>query len=328
MSIAWRLILALGLFTASGTLSAAPRPAPLPRVEVPIHAVILSDGARRYTITLRIAGKEVVTGLDSGSTGLRILHRGLPADAVGMTGRSDDYFYGSGTRFTGRIIATTVGLGGSPDVPVAVQRIDEVGCTRDKPDCPASHVAIGGFGIQGDGLANEGFAAIAGVGFKEDAVPNLLEALGATRWIIELPRPGEQTGRLILDPTDAELEGYRRIKLLGDDNTIAGCLAFAAPERPICGPARIDSGAPGLRVVAATRHPPVAQGTPARIVVGDKGGEIGFDLEIGRRDQASALRFEQRDDVRVPQLFFGIAPYFVWDILYDPAAHSIGIKPR
>jgi hypothetical protein len=321
-----RAILAgLLLSVASGV---AARPAPLPRIEVPIGAVVLSDGARRYTITLRIAGKEVIAGLDTGSTGLRVLHRGLPADAAGMAGPAGDYFYGSGTRFTGRTIDVAVGLGASPDVPLRVQRIDQVGCTRDKPDCPASHVAVDSFGIQGDGLPNEGFAAIAGVGLKSDADPNLFEALGATRWIIELPRPGEATGRLILDPSDAEIADYHRIKLLGDDNMVAGCLAFAAPARPICGPARLDSGAPGLRVVSGERHAPVPQGTPARIVIGDKAEQIGFDVQVGRRDQASGLRFEQRDGMRDTQLFFGIAPYFAWDVLYDPGTHTIGIKPR
>jgi hypothetical protein len=325
------MAIVLGLSLA---LAAAPRPAMagpvLPRVELPIRAVILSDGARRYGVTLRIAGRLVETGLDSGSTGLRILPRGLPAAAAEQKGPVARYGYESGTRFTGHAIDVPVAVEGVPDQNIRVQRIDIVDCFETKPDCGGNRARGDAFGIQGDGLSGEGFAAILGVGLKSDSVPNPLIALGARRWIIELPRPGDTApGRLILNPTDAEVASYRRVALIGDDgNRVPGCLALAAPNQSVCGDARLDTGAPGLRVVDAAAHSGVATGAAAQLVIGEGDARTVIDIQIGRRDQASRMEFDRRIDARQPQLYFGIAPYFFWSVLYDPSARAIGLKPR
>lgn len=326
MRIALILAAALAVF---GTAPAVAGP-PMARVEAPIRQVMLSNGERRYVVALRIAGREVEAGLDSGSTGLRVLPRVLPAEALAARGEEVRYSYGSGVAFSGRAITLAIGIGGAGDVPVRIQRIDKLGCTPAKPDCAGARVPIDRFGIQGDGLPGEGFAAILGVGLKDDPIPNTLEALGARRWIIDLPRPGDRApGRLILNPDDAEIAAYQRVKMLSDDgNTIAGCIAFQTPEKPICGPARLDTGAPGLRIVNGGRHAPVAQGAPARLVIGDRSGEFGIDIIIGRRDQASRLTFDQDPRFNQPQLFFGLAPYFAWSVLYDPGTRTIGLKAR
>lgn len=325
-----RVALFLAAFLALCSAAPAVAGSPIARVEVPIRRVVLSNGERRFVVTLRIAGREVEAGLDSGSTGLRVLPRALPPEAIGAKGEQVRYSYGSGVTFAGRAISVPVGIGASGDIPVRIQRVDKLGCKPEKPDCAGVRVPIETFGIQGDGLQGEGFAAILGVGLKDDPVPNTLQALGARRWIIDLPRPGDAApGRLILNPDDAEIATYRSVKMLSDDgNTIAGCIAFEAPEKPICGPARLDTGAPGLRVVDGGRHAPVAQGTPARLVIGDRSGGFGVDVVIGRREQASRLTFEQDPRFGQTQLFFGLAPYFAWSILYDPGARTIGLKAR
>ena len=60
-----------------------------------------------------------------------------------------------------------------------------------------------------DGLPDEGFKAILGTDMAPEKVANPLTAMGVRRWIVELPRPGERgPGRLILNPTREETEGY------------------------------------------------------------------------------------------------------------------------
>jgi len=318
-----------GLALAAAPPAAAGLPV-APRVEVPIRQVTLSNGDRRYVVTVRIAGREVDAGVDSGSTGLRVMPRALPPEAVGAKGEEVRYSYGSGVTFAGRAISVPVAIGATGDIHVRIQRVDKLGCKPEKPDCAGVRVPIDRFGIQGDGLPGEGFAAILGIGLKSDAVPNILQALGARRWIIELPRPGDTApGRLVLNPDDAEISAYQTVKMLSDDgNTVAGCLAFQPPEKPICGPARLDTGAPGLRVVDGGRHAPVAQGAPARLEIGDRSGGFGIDIIIGRRDQASRLTFDENPHFSQTQLFFGLAPYFAWSVLYDPGARTIGLKAR
>src|SRR5437764_12671749 len=99
MRINWAVILLLGdaCCGASASVSAAG----LPRAEIPIREVDLSDGTRRYVVDLVVDGQPMVAGLDTGSTGLRILSRAFSGEAAKSRGRQVSYFYSSGTRFEG-----------------------------------------------------------------------------------------------------------------------------------------------------------------------------------------------------------------------------------
>ncbi|WP_375394863.1 hypothetical protein [uncultured Sphingomonas sp.] len=318
----WKTILsALALALLPATAVAADR------VELPVRAVTLSDGTHRFGVTLTIDGRPIEAGLDTGSTGLRVMARGLPGSTA--KGSPTRYFYAVGTQFEGEAITLPIALG-SVSGSVKIQRIDRLSCTAAKPDCPVRrNDDPATFGIQGNGLPDEGFVAILGVNFRRDVVPNPFEALGVRQWIVELPRPGDPApGRIVLNPTPADLEGYRRYRLLDDDNSLAGCLSGAAPLGRTCGPATIDSGAPGLRVVAASPHRPVPPGTPATLTLGDGHDQASMDIETDRREQASHLTFEQRPDIQATRLFFGISPYFHWSVFYDAEAHMIGLRPR
>ena len=88
-------------------------------------------------------------------------------------------------------------------------------------------------------------------------VGNPLRFLGAQRWIVELPRPGEGNGRLILNPTPQETEGYVMLPLAapyaherggGLHDAVPGCLVNAQVGGRACGVVLMDTGAPGLSV--------------------------------------------------------------------------------
>lgn len=298
-------------------------PALAQRVELPVREVDLSDGARRYAVPITIDGQAVEAGLDTGSTGLRVLPRGMGAAGQAAKGEQVDYSYGAGTEFGGAAIKLPVAFGTVAGT-ARVQRIDRIGCRQGRRDCPAAHVDAARFGIQGDGLPGEGFAAILGVRLRHDAVENPFEQLGVKRWIIELPRPGEAAGRIILNPSDAELAGYQRI-VLDENGTSPGCLATQTAR--VCGRAFFDTGAPGLRVLGATRFQPWPNGTPAEIAIGDGKALATMPVQIGRRDQASALLYEPDANPQT-RLSLGLAPYFHWSVLYDAGRHEIGVKDR
>ncbi|WP_174298476.1 hypothetical protein [Sphingomonas bacterium] len=318
----------LAILPALALVGAAP-PA-VRRIELPVRAVTLSNGTTRFGVPVRITGRQVEAGLDTGSTGLRVMARALPADAA-KTGGGVRYAYGVGTQLNGVEVEATVAFGDGAAMPVRVQRVETLSCTSDRPRCPALGADPATFGIQGDGLPNEGFAAILGVDLRRDRQPNPFEATGARRWIVELPMPGSATpGRVILDPTADETAGYRVLRFR-DDDSLPACIDGPAPLGRVCGPATIDSGAPGLRVVQAATHRPVPDGSPATIAMGDGGGgtaAVSMDVVTGRRDQASRLIFERRADAASPRLFLGIAPYYRFSILYDADARTIGFRPR
>ena len=296
-------------------------PALAQRTTLPVRMVELPNGDRRFTTTLVIDGKPVEVGIDTGSTGLRVLPRGLGAASLGKRGPRITYSYGAGTGFDGESIAVSVGAGvltGS----VKLMRITGVGCVTDHPDCPVAHLDLETYGIQGDGIPGQGFAAILGIRLKADTVANPFEQLGVKRWIVELPRDPSQEGRIVLDPDAADLATYARINV-DADGTTPGCLV--GPQK-LCGRAFFDSGAAGLRVLRATAFQPWPNGTPATIEVGSAAQRQAMTVTIGRRDEASALLHEPGGpDTR---LSLGFAPYFHWSVLYDAERHQIGVKPR
>ena len=89
-----------------------------------------------------------------------------------------------------------------------------------------------------------------------------LIAVGARRWIIELPRPGDGApGRLILNPSDQEVSGFTMLRLVGGFreqdggglyDSVYGCLRNEATRGQVCGPVALDTGAFSVRVLNAS----------------------------------------------------------------------------
>ena len=329
------IVAAMGLsLMAAVRPSVAAEPPPAPRAEVPIREVALSDGTRRYAVPIAIGGTSIDAGLDSGSTGLRMVAPAPPSGLRAGTHRTS-YSYGSGTRLDGVRADADLSIGGIGGTS-PVQLVTGTGCVSEKPDCPARRIPFSQYGVQGDGLPGEGFKAILGISMGEAEVPNPLERLGVRRWIIELPRPGDTApGWLVLDPTDQEVEGFMLLHLGapieakgGLHDALEGCLVNRQTRRSICGQAVLDTGAPGIRLVTAEREQPWPNGAPGSIAFADAGKvRTAMDFTVGLRSQASHFMTEARD-VRTPRLFLGLAPYFAYAVLYDPAAGVIGLRPR
>lgn len=297
------------------------------RTELPVREVVLSDGARRYATTLRIDGRDVVVGIDTGSVGLRVLARALGDTARAARGNDTAYSYGSGAAFQGPAIRVGVSAG-TVGGQIAIMRIDRIGCAERRPDCPVGKVDPAHYGIQGDGLPDQGFAAILGIRLtKGDPVPNPFTALGVKRWIVELPRSGEAAGRIVLDPDDADLAAYARIRVDAAGMT-PGCLVGPPALGLICGDTYFDTGAPGLRIFAARPPAPWPNGTAASLVVGEGRTTQSAAVTIGRREQATGMFVEARPNAQRTQLSLGLAPYFIWSVLYDAGRGEIGLKPR
>jgi hypothetical protein len=323
-----RRIPAFAAFVLSGAMASATvaAPAPAPRAELPIREVDLSDGARRYVVTIGIAGRDVEAGLDTGSAGLRLLPEALPAELARGGGAEVKAAYGSGSVFVGREIRATLTIGAAQG-SVPVERVDSIRCADQAPHCAVAGVAHPR--IMADGLAGEGFAAILGIDPRDNLIPNPLTLLGIRRWIVELPRPGEgRAGRLILNPTEDETAAYRRFKMVeGMGGVLPGCLGGADERDRICGAVRFDTGAPGLKIAAAAPPAGWPNGSEGRLSVGDGGGALTMRFTYGRRDQASRLTIA-RDERGGTRIIAGIAPYFTWSVLYDSDARTMGLKPR
>jgi hypothetical protein len=331
-------VLTAAVASASSPHVAGAAGAPV-RAEAPIREVALSNGDRRYAVPIRIGGTALDAGLDTGSSGLRVLQRAVPPEALRPSGRGSSYSYGAGAKLDGVVARADVSMGELTGA-TEVELVRHVGCSGDKPHCAAGSIPVEQYGIQGDGLPGEGFGAILGANMASAEIPSLLAGIGARRWIVELPRPGEPgPGRLVLNPSDAEVQGFVRLPIAqryadrqgGMHDGVSGCLRDEGSGRHVCGTVLLDTGAPGIRVLAPDAPvPPWPEGTPATLTfMGRDGRPAAVErLVIGRREHASRLTAERQDAAPAPAIFAGLSPYFAFTVLYDPQHGEIGLKPR
>jgi len=332
-------LFALSLTLLAAALPARAAPSPAPRSEAPIRQTTLSNGALRYAVPITVGGAALMASLDTGSTGLRILPGALgPADAT-VSAEPETYGYASGSRYEGVVGEADVAMGGARGM-APVHLIRTIGCYAYLPHCPASRTTLAQYGIASDGLPGEGFKAILGIDMAPGRVGNPLRSLGVRRWIVELPRPGESDGRLILNPTEAETEGYAMLPLAapyaherggGLHDAVPGCLSNSVTHARACGVVLMDTGAPGLSVAnGRLEGEPWPSGSAVALDLFDAGGGLAAReaLTIGLRDQGTRLSWRRETRVSGVVIYAGVAPYFAYSVLYDARRQTIGLKPR
>lgn len=302
-----------------------------PRQDIPIHQTSLPDGELRYSVPVTIGATTVETMLDTGSTGLRVLPGVLGSTDYAATSEASDYRYGSGARYRGVVATAAVQLGELPAAAIRFQAIASIGCVATRPHCPVSRIAPADYGIGGSGIAKAGFHAILGTSFGPAEIDPPLAPLGVTRWIVELPKPGDTApGHLILNPTAAESEGYTLFRMPDRrSSAIPACLVNLQSNDKACGRLLLDTGQPAILV--ESKGPvgglPWANGTPAAIAVANSEGKqmsLRFTVGAGRD---AAIGLNPHADLPFTRLS-GVAPYFVWSVYYDKENRIIGLKPR
>ena len=323
----WRLMissLALGLVSHAGMAVAASPSG----ITIPINQTTMRNGAIRYSIWLKVGHRIVEAMLDTGSTGLRVLPPVVPGD---LTGLPTEVTYDNGVRLRGLSIPVGVEIGDlSGTVPIEV--VDKSDCDATEANCPARKHG-GTFLIGGDGLSGHGYSAILGIGFSERGsdVPNPLEALGASQWMVELPSPDDPsaTGRLVLNPDAAAQAGFKMAPAVkGGD--FFGCLQTKKPEQMICGPLLLDTGAPSI--MAVTQDTETGEIWPKGRAANFRfrsGQTLSFDSGgAGDMSQVRIVPAKQRPKLGDSFILAGLFPYYFYDVLYDAAAHKVGLKER
>jgi hypothetical protein len=315
------------------------------RIVVPITQTILPDGDIRYSVPVRVGNSQPVAALlDTGSTGLRVLPNAVPADTYTDTGFSALYAYGSGDALSGTIATAPLAIGNAvTDSAVPLEMVSSVGCVIGAPRCGAGRLALQDYGIGGDGMAGQGFAAILGISLIPATgagyTDNPLVHIGAKRWIIELPEPGSGApGALILNPSDGELRDYQLFHLsplpggaAGQDagwlDSVPACLRNLSTTESICGPAILDTGTPGI----------IAYANGAAGPLWSPGDSLALDFATGGSGHMvtafAADRYPGSGVLRQPQeagmaLVAGMLPFFAYSVLYDAGNGMIGLKPR
>ena len=106
------VLLTLAVVANGGAAAVKAEPTPAVRTEVPVREVVLSNGTRRYAVLITVGATAIEAGLDTGSSGLRLVPGAVPETDARPTGRSDTYSYGAGAKLDGVVGEAQVAVGG------------------------------------------------------------------------------------------------------------------------------------------------------------------------------------------------------------------------
>jgi hypothetical protein len=306
-------------------------------VELPLRK---ADGLPAFSVPVRVGSTLIETGIDTGSTGLRVLPNVLKAEDAQASERPDIYAYGSGIRIEGVVGTAQIAFGNRAGQGL-IQMIRTVGCVPRQPNCPATRVGgVEHYRIMGQGIPDMGFKAIAGLGFAppQPGKPGQpLEEIGVSRFLIELPRDGNAKGRLVLDPAASDTQNFVELPNAQDEsgaaqtNRVPGCLVNLTSNQSICGSMLLDTGAPGISASgpggANADWPP---GTPGRIIFGDGHGRVlaSEDFTSGPKQFSHVHTSSAGPEQKRASLSIGLTPYLAFSVLYDLTRHTIAVRPR
>ena len=108
-----------------------------------------------------------------------------------------------------------------------------------------------------------------------------------------------------------------------------GCVQNEQTKKSLCGPLLMDTGAPGRGRAGSGAGPVWAPSTSALLILAENGKPVAAARFItDRRDHASKLSFRSPPNGRPQAIYAGLLPYFVWSVLYDPAAGTVAVKAR
>jgi hypothetical protein len=195
-------------------------------------------------------------------------------------------------------------------------------------------------GLQGQGIPDAGFKAIAGLRFqpaKPGASDNPLVEIGVHRYLIDPPRRDDTNGRIVLDPDPRDTQDFvalpnaAEVFGAGFATTVPGCLVNLSTNQSICGEILLDTGAPGI-----VAHVPGATdadwplNTPTRLIFGDGHGHA-----LAVEDfTAGPVHFGHVHITGAPQqqarayISAGVTPYLAFSVLYDADRRGVALRPR
>ncbi|HTH97117.1 MAG TPA: hypothetical protein VL574_06835 [Stellaceae bacterium] len=345
------LLVMVGLAMAGPALagqSAAPSKAPPPgtgqRFEIPIRTIILPYGDLRYSIPIIIGGTTVNAMLDTGSPGLRILARALPAAAItGKSGPVQTVAYGAGDVLAGPVVRFDAKFGpATPVTTIPAQIVIAYQCTASHPNCPASLLHPEEYKIGGERVDGFGYDAIIGVempqpGAHPQPVPNPLTVF-ARRWIVTLPMPDDDTsGKIIVNPSTEELRGFTLYPLdpkLKDtyntlDDAIMACLKVGNLQQ-FCAPTTLDSGAPAFMAYSDNVVRPgfFQDASPVELTFVNPHGVPDSFRFAASPYPASRVLILPLPQGQPNHIAAGLLPFQYYSVLYDMDDNAIGLRPR
>ena len=308
------------------------------RAEIPVKRVLMPNGIARYTVDITVNGIGPIPALlDTGSTGLIVMAGVIEAKRFAKTGTFYDTF-SSGEKMSGIMTQGRIGLGGlDTGVPIRFGSIQTVTCIAARPKCSAALLKPKDYAIAGDGIAGAGFKAILGIGLDHFFLPNPLVGAGANTWIVRLPQAGKSDGAIIVNPTVADLDGFKRYPVSRESfhqlgafrASVPGCLASPATGLNLCGQVALDTGTPGVFAQVPDLPAAASVHAPQRYSLNLFEGAGRLEIPIEETwNTRRIVYFERTTKTTTAAINAGAAPYLSYLVFYDYRNNQVGLKPR
>ncbi len=298
------------------------------RAEAPIHQTVLARGSRHYGVPIRVGKTEIEAILDSGTLGLRVVPGVLSADDARSTNRPDRVNVGPG-QIDGSVGLAKVAIG-ETSRPITMQLIAE-GARYAELD------------LTNDPRPSSGYKALLGTSIRgfDNGIAQPLVALGARRWLVDLPRVDAPTGRLVLNPTSAETAGFASVPIQRQfgptgslHDPLTGCIVNGTTSERVCGVVLMNVQAPrgitvssqaGVGTLWAPTTPLVLElaGADRRVHV-----SVPLTVNSGTGTDRTGVRFQRNPQGLPVVIATGSSLYEAFSILADVEHDTIGFKPR
>jgi hypothetical protein len=157
---------------------------------------------------------------------------------------------------------------------------------------------------------------------------------------VALPEPGSKSpGELILNPNADDLKGFVDYPAFtggsagaGRDNPIPGCIKNDGNGRSFCGPIVLDTGKPVVTVITDQfKDTHVwSGGSPVDLSFGSGGAAV--DAKFVVKPATFPTRVLLGPFPKLKQaptrVLAGVEPFLLFDVLYDGANATIGLRRR
>jgi len=315
------------------------------REELPI-SIDYDNHTVTPTINIEIDNKVFTLVFDSGSYGVRVLRGAFAKKIPDTTNERLSYSYGSGLHtihLRGQVITENLRIGHvQTAVPTKIMLIDSTRSSMDSNWTTTGDSAR----IRSNHFRN--LAGILGFGLRynrsgKGVYSPLSKLAGSGKFIIKFPYFGGTRGKLIINPSGKEQEGFMLFhlkpgkSLLPDgtqswqDNQLSACLIIDGAS--FCQPTLLDSGNPDIQLFLSgfNEKGTISSGSFITMEVKDlsdsaKRIKAGFLIPVAKERGKDYVYFAETTTEQ--HCVFGIRIFFEFNVLYDSKNGIIGLRRR
>jgi len=305
------------LFAGALLFGAVPTPAPQTGpIVVPLHAEMGSSGEARLGIDVTIGSSIQRLLFDTGSTGLRVLGKGLPSDAYHRTGRSVKADFGFGAELRGEEASAAISIGATHANNVPFQIIDELGCSPDVRDCPDNSAMPTLF----SGIYSGIFGGYISESNQKGCCASALMALDGGLGRRYILHAAFDAPTITFNPDDRAVTMFSVVDFAAF-GAPRGCIRVYGAGQETCGPVIFDTGTPQL-LITTTGMIPSAPWTHATLKI----GTWTHDFLLGGSGSGGVPFSVHRTDVI--RIVVGLTAMQQFDVYYDLEHRRVGVIDR